>query len=56
MNAILKDLGVDYIIEGGQTMNPSTADGLNAIDQVNADPIYGPPTHPNITPPPNRAT
>ncbi len=30
------ELGVDYLIEGGQTMNPSTEDMLNAIDQVNA--------------------
>ena len=37
MNEIFKELGVDYIIEGGQTMNPSTEDMLNAIDQVNAD-------------------
>ena len=38
INAILKDLGVDYIIEGGQTMNPSTEDVLNAIEKVNAEP------------------
>lgn len=37
INAILKDLGVDYIIEGGQTMNPSTEDVLNAIEKVNAE-------------------
>lgn len=48
MNAILKDLGVDYIIEGGQTMNPSTEDVLNAIDQVNADTIYVLPNNKNI--------
>ena len=40
MNEILKSLGVDYIIEGGQTMNPSTEDMLNAIDKVNADTIF----------------
>ena len=40
MNEIFKGLGVDRIIEGGQTMNPSTEDVLNAIAQVNADTIY----------------
>jgi len=40
INAILKDLGVDYIIEGGQTMNPSTEDVLNAIEKVNAETVY----------------
>ncbi len=40
MNDIFRDLGVDYLIEGGQTMNPSTEDMLNAIEQVNADNIY----------------
>ena len=48
MNAILKDLGVDYIIEGGQTMNPSTEDVLNAIEKVNADTIYVLPNNKNI--------
>ena len=37
MNEIFRELGADYIIEGGQTMNPSTEDMLNAIDKVNAD-------------------
>lgn len=45
---ILKDLGVDYIIQGGQTMNPSTDDILNAIDQVNADTIFVFPNNKNI--------
>ena len=36
INEIFKGLGVDYIIEGGQTMNPSTEDMLNAIEKVNA--------------------
>ena len=36
LTEIFKELGVDYLIEGGQTMNPSTEDMLNAIDQVNA--------------------
>ena len=48
LNAIMKDLGVDYIIEGGQTMNPSTEDVLNAIDKVNADTIFVLPNNKNI--------
>ncbi len=48
MNEILKSLGVDYIIEGGQTMNPSTEDMLNAIDKVNADTIFILPNNSNI--------
>ena len=36
------NLVLDYIIEGGQTMNPSTEDMLNAIDQVNADTYFHP--------------
>ncbi|MDE5863728.1 MAG: DAK2 domain-containing protein [Lachnospiraceae bacterium] len=48
MNDIFKDLGVDYLIEGGQTMNPSTEDMLNAIEQVNADTIYILPNNKNI--------
>ncbi len=45
---IFKGLGVDYIIEGGQTMNPSTEDMLNAINKVNADVIYILPNNKNI--------
>lgn len=45
---IFKGLGVDYIIEGGQTMNPSTEDMLNAIDKVNADSIFIFPNNKNI--------
>lgn len=45
---IFKGLGVDYIIEGGQTMNPSTEDMLNAIDKVNADNIFILPNNKNI--------
>ncbi len=45
---IFRGLGVDYLIEGGQTMNPSTEDMLNAIDQVNADTIYILPNNKNI--------
>lgn len=48
INAILKDLGVDYIIEGGQTMNPSTEDVLNAIEKVNAETVYVLPNNKNI--------
>ena len=48
INEIFKGLGVDYIIEGGQTMNPSTEDMLNAIDNVNADAIYILPNNKNI--------
>lgn len=45
---IFRDLGVDYLIEGGQTMNPSTEDMLNAIDKVNADTIFIFPNNKNI--------
>ena len=48
IKAIFQDLGVDYLIEGGQTMNPSTEDMLNAIDRVNADTIYIFPNNKNI--------
>ena len=45
---IFKGLGVDYLIEGGQTMNPSTEDMLNAIDNVNAEHIFILPNNKNI--------
>ena len=45
---IFRELGVDYLIEGGQTMNPSTEDMLNAIDKVNAKTIYILPNNKNI--------
>ena len=45
---IFKSLGVDYIIEGGQTMNPSTADILDAVDKVNAKTIFILPNNKNI--------
>ncbi len=45
---IFKGIGVDYLIEGGQTMNPSTEDMLTAIDHVNADTIYILPNNSNI--------
>ena len=48
INEIFKGLGVDHIIEGGQTMNPSTEDMLNAIEAVNADTIYILPNNKNI--------
>lgn len=48
MNEIFRELGADYIIEGGQTMNPSTEDMLKAIDHVNADHIFILPNNKNI--------
>lgn len=48
MTEIFKELGVDYLIEGGQTMNPSTEDMLNAIAKVNAKTIYIFPNNKNI--------
>lgn len=48
INEILTSLGVDYIIEGGQTMNPSTEDMLNAIDKVHAETIFILPNNSNI--------
>ncbi len=49
LNEIFRELGVDYIIEGGQTMNPSTDDMLNAIDEVNAKHVFILPNNKNIT-------
>ena len=49
LNEIFTGLGVDYIIEGGQTMNPSTDDMLNAIDRVNANNVFIFPNNKNIT-------
>ena len=49
VNEIFKGLGVDYIIEGGQTMNPSTDNMLTAIDEVNAKHVYIFPNNKNIT-------
>lgn len=48
LSEIFKDLGVDHIIEGGQTMNPSTEDMLDAIAKVNADTIFILPNNGNI--------
>lgn len=55
VNEIFKGLGVDYIIEGGQTMNPSTDDMLKAIDSVNADHIFILPNNKNIVMAANQA-
>ena len=48
LSEIFKSLGVDYIIEGGHTMNPSTEDMLNAIDKVNAENVFIFPNNSNI--------
>ena len=48
VNEVFNGLGVDYLIEGGQTMNPSTEDMLNAIEHVNADHIFIFPNNKNI--------
>ena len=48
LNYIFKDLGVDHIIEGGQTMNPSTEDVLDAISKVNAETVFVFPNNKNI--------
>ena len=48
INEIFKSLGVDYIIEGGQTMNPSTADILEAVEKVNAKTVFVLPNNKNI--------
>ncbi|ELC8441614.1 DAK2 domain-containing protein [Clostridium perfringens] len=48
MKNIFKDLGVDYVIEGGQTMNPSTQDMLAAIEKLNAEHIFILPNNKNI--------
>ena len=48
LSEIFRGIGADYIIEGGQTMNPSTEDMLSAIEKVNADVIYILPNNKNI--------
>lgn len=48
MSEIFQGIGADYLIEGGQTMNPSTEDMLNAVDCVNADTIFILPNNKNI--------
>ena len=48
LSEIFKELGVDEVIEGGQTMNPSTEDILNAADRINADTVFILPNNKNI--------
>ncbi len=48
LSEIFKSIGVDYVIEGGQTMNPSTADILDAVDKVNAENVFVLPNNKNI--------
>lgn len=48
LSTIFRELGVDVVIEGGQTMNPSTEDILEAVSQVNADTVYVFPNNSNI--------
>ena len=48
LSEIFKDLGADFVIEGGQTMNPSTEDILDAVNKVNADTIFVLPNNGNI--------
>lgn len=48
LNKLFGELGADYVIEGGQTMNPSTEDMLNAIDKVNAENIFILPNNKNV--------
>lgn len=48
LSEIFKSIGVDYVIEGGQTMNPSTADILDAVDRVNAENVFILPNNKNI--------
>lgn len=48
LSEIFKSLGIDYVIEGGQTMNPSTEDMLNAIEKVHADNVFIFPNNSNI--------
>ena len=48
ITSVLKDLGVDYVIEGGQTMNPSTQDMMECISKLNAEHIFILPNNKNI--------
>lgn len=48
ISSIFKDLGVDHVIEGGQTMNPSTEDLVHGINQINSDTVYILPNNSNI--------
>ncbi|MBO5277949.1 MAG: DAK2 domain-containing protein [Lachnospiraceae bacterium] len=56
LDEIFKGVGVDYLIQGGQTMNPSTEDMLEAINQVNADTVFILPNNSNIILAANQAT
>lgn len=56
LDEIFKGIGVDYLIQGGQTMNPSTEDMLEAVNQVNADTIFILPNNSNIILAANQAT
>ncbi len=56
LDEIFKGVGVDYLIQGGQTMNPSTEDMLEAISHVNADTIFILPNNSNIIMAANQAT
>lgn len=53
---IFRDLGVDYVIEGGQTMNPSTQDILEAVEKINAKHIFVLPNNKNIIMAANQAS
>jgi len=56
IDEIFRGLGVDYLIEGGQTMNPSTEDMLKAVNQVNADTVFILPNNKNIVLAANQAS
>ena len=48
LTSIFKEIGVDIVVEGGQTMNPSTEDIIDAIDKLNAETVYILPNNKNI--------
>ena len=56
LSEIFRSLGVDYVIEGGQTMNSSTADILNAVEKVNAETVFVLPNNKNIIMAANQAS
>jgi len=56
ISSLFKDLGMDYVIEGGQTMNPSTQDILDAVNEINAEHIFIMPNNKNIIMSANQAT
>lgn len=55
LSRIFRELGVDYVVEGGQTMNPSTEDMLDALRRVNADTVFVLPNNKNIVMAANQA-